>query len=394
VGDVDVVGLHGGQWFGAAAGRALRQATVIVGAPRHLGALPGDLSGERVELAGPLGEVLDRVMAYRDSGERVCVVVSGDPGFFGLGRLARARLGSGGVSVHPAPSSVALAFARAGLEWDDAVVVSAHGRELAPAIAAVVAHPKVAVLASPDNPPEAVGRSLLTAGCGPRHVMVATRLGHPDEHIWTGEVTGLAAGGFDPMSVVLCVAPAREPDGPGWAWGLPDETFQHREGMITKAEVRSIALGKLRIPAAGVLWDVGAGSGSVTAECARLAPGLRVFAIERRPDDVARIRANLARSAVTVVHGEAPAALVDLPDPDRVFVGGGGLGVLETALARLRPGGTLVATYAAIDRAAAAAARLGHLVQVSVSHGVPIGDGGAIRLAADNPVFVCWGPAE
>jgi precorrin-6Y C5,15-methyltransferase (decarboxylating) len=162
--------------------------------------------------------------------------------------------------------------------------------------------------------------------------------------------------------------------------------------MITKAEVRAVALGKLGVPEAGVMWDVGAGSGSVAAECARLAPGLRVFAVERRPDDVERMRANLAGTAVTVVAGDAPAALASLPDPDRVFVGGGGVAVLDAAMARLRPGGTVVATYAALDRAAAGAARLGHVVQIAVNRGVPVGEDGALRLAADNPVFVCWGP--
>jgi precorrin-6Y C5,15-methyltransferase (decarboxylating) len=142
------------------------------------------------------------------------------------------------------------------------------------------------------------------------------------------------------------------------------------------------------------VWDIGAGSGSIAAECARLAPGLRVFAVERRPDDVERLRNNLATTGAVVVAGEAPAALRGLPDPDRVFVGGGGLDALNVALGRLRPGGTVVATYAAIDRAAAAGARLGHLVQVAVSRGVPIGPGPALRLAADNPVFVCWGPEE
>jgi precorrin-6Y C5,15-methyltransferase (decarboxylating) len=143
-----------------------------------------------------------------------------------------------------------------------------------------------------------------------------------------------------------------------------------------------------------VLWDVGAGSGSVAIEAARLAPGLRVCAVERRPDDAARIRANAAGAAVQVVEGEAPAALGPLPDPDRAFVGGGGIGVLDAVLARLRPGGRAVATYAALDRAVAATARLGHLVQVAVSRGVAIGDDGAVRLEAENPVFVCWGPDE
>ena len=166
--------------------------------------------------------------------------------------------------------------------------------------------------------------------------------------------------------------------------------------MITKAEVRAVALGKLRLPAAGVLWDVGAGSGSVAAECARLAPGLRVFAVERRADGADRLGVNLAGTARRGGPWRgAPGALAGLPDPDRVFVGGGGLGVLDAVLGRLRPGGTVVATYAALDRAAAAAGparppRAGRRragACRSATHG-------SVRLDAENPVFVCWGPEE
>jgi precorrin-6Y C5,15-methyltransferase (decarboxylating) len=395
VDEVTILGLHGGAWFGAAAGRALEAATTVIGAPRHLAALPPEVVGERVPLSGPLDAVLDDVARRRDLGEKVCLVVSGDPGFFGLARLARARLGASGLTVHPAPPAVALAFARVGLAWDDAVVTSAHGRALEPAVDAVLCHPKVAVLTSPEHPPESLGRGLLAAGCGRRAVAVAARLGEPDEDMWTGDLAGLAGGRFEALSVVICLAPEPRGDaGPVWAWGLPDHTYPHRDGLITKAEVRAVALGKLRLPAAGVLWDVGAGSGSIAAECARLAPGLRVFAIERRPDDAHRLRANLAGTGATVVEGEAPEVLASLPDPDRVFVGGGGLAVLDAVVGRLRPGGGVVATYAALDRAAAAGVRLGHLVQVAVSRGVAIGADGAVRLAADNPVFVCWGPEE
>jgi precorrin-6Y C5,15-methyltransferase (decarboxylating) len=121
---------------------------------------------------------------------------------------------------------------------------------------------------------------------------------------------------------------------------------------------------------------------------------LRVFAVERQTAALADLRRNQAGTAATVVPGEAPDVLAGLPDPDRVFVGGGGLGVLDAALARLRPGGAAVATYTAVDRAAAAAARLGQLVQIAVSRGVPIGGTASLRLQAENPVFVCWGPEE
>jgi precorrin-6Y C5,15-methyltransferase (decarboxylating) len=208
------------------------------------------------------------------------------------------------------------------------------------------------------------------------------------------DLAGLAAGTFDPKSVVVLRAAGCDgPATPTLAWGRPESAYAHRAGMITKAETRAVCLAKLALPATGVLWDVGAGSGSVAIEAAGLAPGLQVIAVEVGPEDAARIEAN-ARThgvAVEVVTGRAPAALADLPDPDRVFVGGGGLEVLDAALARLRPGGVVVATYALVDRAAEAWRRLGNLVQLSVARGVPVTDLG-VRLAAENPVFVAWGP--
>lgn len=386
---VAVVGMHGGAWFGRAAESALSEADLVIGARRHLDCVTW-AGCERVELTTPVDAVLELAAARHATGGRVCVLGSGDPGFFGLVRLAAARFP---VEVHPAPSSVSLAFARLGVNWDDAAVVSAHGRPVAAAVEKVLGHPKVAVLTSPDVPPEQIGGELFAAGCGPRRVAVCARLGEFDEEVARGDMEWLAQGRFDPRSVVVFEAPAAESH-MGLAWGIDDDRFDHRDGMITKAEVRAVALGKLALPHAGVLWDVGAGSGSISIECARLAPGLRAFAVERRDDDLDRLRANTAGTGITVVAGEAPGALAGLPDPDRAFVGGGGLGLLDAVLGRLAKGGVVVATYAALDRAAAAAERLGNLVQISVSRGTRLGTDpdAPFRLAAENPVFVCWGP--
>jgi precorrin-6Y C5,15-methyltransferase (decarboxylating) len=394
-GSLSMVGMHGGEWFGTAAGEAVRHATVVLGDPRHVGAIPPGVTARRENLGAPLSDGLERAGALMDAGEQVCIVVSGDPGFFGLARVAAARFGEA-LRVYPAPSSVSLAFARAGTNWDDAVVVSAHGRDSAGvdrAVQAVVRHPKVAVMTAPADPPQRLGRALVDAGCGHRRVLVASRLAEEQESVWEGDLAGLAEGRFDGLSVVVFVAPSQHAEGgePTLEWGLPEECFEHRAGMITKSEVRAVALGKLALPRAGVLWDVGAGSGSVSAECCRLAPGLRVFAVERDSEDAERARRNLDGMPATVVEGEAPAALGSLPDPDRVFVGGGGEAVLDDVIARLRPGGTVVATYAVLERAVQAAGRLGNLVQLSVSRGVPAGEGGPLRLQAENPVFVCWG---
>jgi len=225
-------------------------------------------------------------------------------------------------------------------------------------------------------------------------VVVATRLGEPGEQVVRcTDLADLAAGHFDHRSVVVVAHPggARSSAGRG---GRPVSAFAHRASMITKPEVRSVVLGRLDLPAHGVLWDVGAGSGSVAVEAALAAPGLRVIAVERTHDDVERIMANASAlgALVEVVEGEAPASLDGLPTPDRVFVGGGGVEVVDACFAALRPGGRLVATFAAVDRAVAAHRLLGNLVQVGVDRAVVLPDGG-IRFAADNPVFVAWGDA-
>ena len=388
-----VVGVSGPE-LGKDAARALQDADLVVGGRRHLDALapPG---ARRLAVGGDVAGVLDAVAAEPG---RVCVLASGDPGFFGIVRALADRFGPERLQVHPAPPAVALAFARLGLPWDDAVVVSAHGRPLDHAARRAAAATKAAVLTSPDNPPEALGRALVAMGAGHRRVAVCSRLGADDESLAHVDLDGLAAGQWDPLSVVVLLDEIRGSavaTAPTLSWGLADDRFAHREAMITKSEVRAVVLGKLAIPATGVLWDVGAGSASVAVECALLTPGLAVWAVERDPADAGRARANAAAHnvGVEVVEASAPECLGALPAPDRVFVGGGGLAVLDAVLERLTPAGQVVATFAAIDRAAAAAERLGHLVQVQVSRGRPLPDG-SFRLAAENPVFVTWGPAE
>jgi precorrin-6Y C5,15-methyltransferase (decarboxylating) len=391
---IAVVGLIGGECFGRAARDAIAQAEVVVASTRHLAAVPCPPGATHVAMTAALDDVFDAIAKHRAGGARVCVLASGDPGFFGIVRTLGTRFGPDSLRVHPAPSSVALAFARLGLHWDDALVVSAHGRERADAIAQLRASraAKVAVLCSPDNPPEALARALLDDGAD-RRAAVLTRLGEPEEAHFTGALATIAAGTFDPMSVLVVEAgaPTTRSDQPTLAWGAPEHEFAHRDGMITKAEVRAVVISKLRLPRGGVLWDVGAGSGSVGIECAQLSPGLHVLAIEPDHESAARIRENARRHgvAIEVVERHAPEAFASLPTPDRVFVGGGGIDVLDAATAALGAGGIAVATYAIVDRAVAAWQRLGNLCEVAVSRGVATGEHG-VRLVAQNPVFVAW----
>ena len=331
---VHVVGLLGGRPVGEAAAAAVSSATLVAGGRDQLAAVADLLRpGARIETVGAGLGALDVVAAHAGP---ACVLASGDPGFHGITRALAARLGPERLVVHPAPSSVALAFARLGLPWDDAVVASCHAGGAARAAAQVAGAAVAAVLCGPAAPPQAVGAALVALGAHPDGVAVATRLGEPGEAVARlDDVAALAAGEFDHRSVVvLAHGPASGAPGvapAGRTGGRPVDDFAHRRGMITKPEVRSVVLGRLDLPDRGVLWDVGAGSGSVGIEAALAAPGLRVVAVERDPAAAATVVANAAvlGAVVEVVTGAAPDALADLPAPDRVFVGGGGLDVLD-----------------------------------------------------------------
>nr|WP_202437763.1 precorrin-6y C5,15-methyltransferase (decarboxylating) subunit CbiE [Streptomyces sp. SID5910] len=378
-------------------------AELVVGGRRHLDAVRLPEGAERVVL-GALAPALDTVAEYVAKERPVLVLASGDPGFFGIVRALAERFGPELLEVRPGVSSVAAAFARAGLPWDDAVVASAHGRDLRTAVNLCRAHPKVAVLTGPGAGPAELGAALAGEA---RVLVVASALGSGAERV--ERVTPAEAAGRDwggAVSVVLCLdearalGPVRSVAGPrpgpaGWA--LDEAAFAHRDSMITKFEVRALALARLGPRPGDLVWDVGAGSGSVAVECARL--GAAVTAVEKTPDGVERVRANAAAHGVDVrvVHGAAPTVLSGLDDPDAVFVGGGGreLPAIVSACAR-RARRSVVVAMAALDRVPAAREALldaglecdGVLLQSSRLAPLP---GDVTRLAATNPVFLLWG---
>jgi precorrin-6B C5,15-methyltransferase / cobalt-precorrin-6B C5,C15-methyltransferase len=383
----------------------IRRADVVAVAPRLSEEVRGLVQegASVLPIAGDMTGIIAAIEEAERAGKSVTVVASGDPGLFGIGRALAERLGHDAVLIRPSASSVAVAFGHLGLPWDDATVVSAHGRPLVAAVSALLGTQKAAVLTGPDVLPQLLGEALLAAGHEVEHVAVASNLGQPDERVERGDLEWLAGGSFSPLSVVLLwngTGVAHEPalSAGGTvadrvrAFGRPESDFEHRDGMITKAEVRAACLARLELPPTGVLWDVGAGAGSLAIEAASLSPRLRVIAIERSAEEAERIGRNARRhgTAIEVVNDEAPGCLAGLPDPDRVFVGGGGLGVLDEVLGRLREGGRVVATYASVDRAVTAATRLGCLTQLSVSRGMTLPDG-TWRLASLDPVFICWG---
>ncbi|MFJ2833340.1 precorrin-6y C5,15-methyltransferase (decarboxylating) subunit CbiE [Streptomyces sp. NPDC087263] len=403
---ITVVGTGTGAPLPPEAESALAEAGLVVGARRHLAAARLPEGAEQLVL-GPLVPALDVIERYVDKQGRVVVLASGDPGFFGIVRALADRFGAERLDVRPGVSSVATAFARIGLPWDDAVVVSAHGRELRTAVNVCRSRPKVAVLTGPGSGPAELGAAL---AYHPRErvLVVASALGDP-EHERVERVTPAEAAARDwgtAVSVVLCLdesralAPVRTVAGPSAGpaqWALDEREFTHRDSMISKFEVRALALARIGPRLGELIWDIGAGSGSVAVECARF--GAAVTAVEKTRDGCERVRANAEAHGVDVhvVHGAAPTVLSDLDDPDAVFIGGGGreLPAIVTACAR-RTRRAVVVAMAALDRVPAARDALtgagfdceGVLLQSSRLAPLP---GGVDRLSATNPVFLLWG---
>jgi precorrin-6Y C5,15-methyltransferase (decarboxylating) len=329
---------------------AVTRAQVLAGGRRHLAFFP-EHPGERIALGADIAGALDRIAELAED-RNVCVLASGDPLFFGIGRRVIERIGADHVDAIPQPSSIQLAFARAGLPWDDAAVVSLHGRPIEGSVARIARHAKVAVLTDDDRSPPRIAARMLAYGQTAWRAWVCEALGGPDERVRRFTLGDLAAAGdIGPLNVLVLerTDPAWRP--PPTLPFTPEDAFARRmprHGLITKREVRLISLAQLAIRPGSVVWDVGAGSGSVAIDAARLAPDGQIFAIEVDPEGVALCEDNARAHGADNVHviaGRAPEALAALPDPDAVFVGGskGSMtAIVDAALDRLRPGGRLV----------------------------------------------------
>jgi precorrin-6B C5,15-methyltransferase / cobalt-precorrin-6B C5,C15-methyltransferase len=396
-GRITVVGLDGRLLDGEIE-RLLVDAALVAGGWQHLETL-GVERGRAVVLRGDLSEALARIEGTEGP---VVVLASGDPGFFGIVRLLGGQFGRENLRVLPGLSSVALAFARAGLSWDDAVTVSAHGRNPRRAVNVCRAHPKVAVLTSLDFGPAELAEAL---GGLDRTFVVAEKLGEADERVFHGDTGTVMGMEWEDPNVVLVLDEERMPGAKGWIssgiqspvrWALPEGEFEHRSGMISKSSTRALILSRLGPGPGDLIWDVGAGSGSVAIECARL--GAAAIAIERDPESCARIRHNAHRhnTNVQLIEGKAPEALRDLSEPDAVFVGGSGGAFDEIVkLSAVRARRAVVLALVTLERVVPAAQLLENcdlevettFLQTSKMKGV----GNLHRLAAESVVFVVSG---
>jgi precorrin-6Y C5,15-methyltransferase (decarboxylating) len=380
---VVVVGIGADGWDGLspAARRAVEGAEVLRGSVRQLDLVPSAVSGDRVPWPSPMGPALEALLDAHP-GRRVVVLASGDPMLSGVGASLVRLHGSAAVEVVPHPSSVTLACARMGWAVEETTVVSVVGRPLELVVPHVTPGRRLLVLGSDTFTPAGVAKLIAGDGYGASRITALAQLGGPEERRFTGTAADWTHAETDPL-VVTAVEVAADagtvplPTVPG----LPDEAYAH-DGQLTKRDVRAVTLARLAPLPGQLLWDVGAGAGSIGIEWMRVHPSCRAVAVEAHPERVSRITGNAARLGVPglqVVEGRAPEALSGLPAPDAVFVGGGATTgqLLDTCWDALAPGGRLVVNAVTVQSEAVLAdwfARVGgELVRIAVQRAEPVG---------------------
>jgi precorrin-6Y C5,15-methyltransferase (decarboxylating) len=353
------IGADGPAGLSAAAREHVAAAEVLAGGRRHLSYFP-DWTGERLVINANISHFIARLRETYPMRKTV-VLASGDPLFYGIGRALVESLPKDDLLFFPQVSSMQLAFAQLRESWEDACTVSLHGRDLAMLLPAVQRREsKIAVFTDSVNDPAAIAALLIQHGFGDDYTLcVCENLAGPEERISRLSPREAMGRQYAPLNVVVLLRRLgadhmkRMP-----LLGLRESAFRHRserQGIITKRGPRLLALAALELYSGDIMWDIGAGSGSVSIEAARLAPALNVFPVERDPSALENLRENIAAFQLERVHlvaGEAPEALVDLPDPDAVFVGGSGGKLTEILAAvanRLKPGGRLVLNCITIE---------------------------------------------
>jgi precorrin-6B C5,15-methyltransferase / cobalt-precorrin-6B C5,C15-methyltransferase len=338
---------------------AMSRAQVLAGGERHLGFFQ-QFKGERVVLKNGISQSLDRIAALADE-HNVCVLASGDPLLFGIGSLIIKRLGAEHVEVLPQPTSMQWAFAKVGLKWDDAAFISVHGRSREGFLVRLKRVSKLGVFTDEENSPPRLASLMAEHGETAWQAWLCENLAGPDERVRMFSIPQLAeCADVRPLNVLILQRTDPAWKAPSYIPFIHEDEFAKRmpkKGLITKREVRLLSLAAMRIRPDSVIWDIGAGSGSVSIEAAMMAPEGRVYAVEVDPEGVEICHENLRHHGVDnirVIAGRAPEALADLETPDAVFVGGskGSMDeILNVVLDRLRDGGHVVANAITLENA-------------------------------------------
>jgi precorrin-6Y C5,15-methyltransferase (decarboxylating) len=353
------IGEDGREGLSAAALQVLQDADVVFGGKRHL-ALAGPHLGETVVWPSPMTEAYPLILERR--GQRVCVLASGDPFYYGIGAELARLVPADEIACFPHISAFSLAAARLGWSLPECACVSLHGRALERIIPHLQPNARILALSWDGTTPGRVADLLVERGLGDSDIIVLEAMGGPREHVLHARAGRFSLADIDPLNVIA-VKVAAGPDARivTLACGLEDQWFEN-DGQLTKAEVRAVTLSALAPRAGELLWDVGAGAGSVSIEWMLRHPANRAIAIESRRDRVERIQRNATRLGapdLRTIVGQAPEALMGLPRPDAVFIGGGASdeGVIDICWNGLRPGGRLVINAVTLETEQALTAR-------------------------------------
>lgn len=382
------IGEDGLAGLGDEAKQRIAQAEVIFGGKRHLALVASFAKGEPRPWPVPFDAEMRDVLAL--AGRRVCVLASGDPFFHGVGATLARKVKAQEMHVIPAPSAISLAAARLGWALQDTETVSLHGRPLDLIRPLLQPNARILALTSDAEAPAAIARLLTELDFGASQLTVLEALSGPNENRRSARADAFDLDDINPLNV-LAIEIETGPDARilPFTVGLADHLFDH-DGQITKREIRAITLSALAPKRGELLWDIGAGSGSVGIEWMLAHPSMRTIAVEVDPIRAARIGRNAAGCGVpglVVVEGSAPKALARLDTPDAIFIGGGGsdAGVLNAAIKALRPGGRLVANAVTLEMETLLLARHvslgGDLTRINISRASPVGSMQAWRPA-------------
>lgn len=371
VGDDGLAGL-------APAARPLFEgAEILVGGARHLAMVPDD-GREKIEWPSPLLAIVERLRGLR--GQKVCVLASGDPQWFGIGSTLGRAFSSDEMRIVPGQSAFSLAAARLAWPIDDVCCMTLHGRPVELLRTALHPGAKILALAHDRTTPAIVADLLANSGFGHSTLTVLEHMGGPDEKIVADRAETWSYEGADFHTIAIeC---ADQPTDGWWSQvpGLPDDAFIH-DGKLTKREVRAATLSKLMPAPKALLWDVGVGCGSIAIEWMRASKNARAIGIDNNPDRIAMASENalaLGAPGLKLVRGSSPDDLADLPAPDAVFIGGGlSDNVFEAVWEALQPGGRLVANAVTLE-GEAVLLRLfeehhGELTRIAVQRAAPVG---------------------
>lgn len=394
---IDIIGFDGRDWNTESL-ELLRNADIVAAGKRILAALPPELSARKVPLGGNLAAELESLLR-QESDARLVVAASGDPLCWGIGGTLRRLLPEGSYRVHPGTAAFQLLAARLGEPWEKWELFHCHGNDTPLPWRRILRAPGAILYGDPRRTARQLAAELIAAfpAAGNRRAAAGCDLNTQAELVVRGTLAELAAGAVPDRALsILLILPGENTGTPDCGFSREDADYLHSKQMITHPEVRAIVLSKLRLPASGVLWDLGAGSGSVGIEAAELVPELKVHAVEKNLERFAELAENIRRSggnAFTAHCADATSLLDTLPAPDRVFIGGGGdalPALLTKSFEQLRPSGRLVATAVLVESAAVLATVLApyrqELLTVNVSRAAALGEHHCFK--AENPITV------